>query len=74
MGPCAWGGSIVDSVVGAFLTQNVSDVLSSQAFLNVAAAFGHPDNRGRRGEWAAGWYASHACWCQWCSLVHKLQA
>lgn len=25
-----WGGSVLDSVVGAFLTQNVSDYLSRQ--------------------------------------------
>lgn len=35
----AWGGSIVDSLIGANLTQNVSDVLSSQAFMNLAARF-----------------------------------
>ena len=35
----AWGGSILDSVIGANLTQNVSDVLSSTAFMNLAARF-----------------------------------
>ncbi|GAQ90103.1 putative endonucklease [Klebsormidium nitens] len=30
----AWKGSVVDSVVGAFLTQNVSDTVSRQVVLN----------------------------------------
>ncbi|CAA0818864.1 Transcriptional activator DEMETER [Striga hermonthica] len=34
-----WKGSVVDSVVGVFLTQNVSDHLSSSAFMSVAARF-----------------------------------
>ncbi|CAK9276242.1 unnamed protein product [Sphagnum jensenii] len=34
-----WKGSIVDSVVGAFLTQNVNDVLSSSAFMSMRARF-----------------------------------
>ncbi|XP_010437672.1 PREDICTED: DEMETER-like protein 3 [Camelina sativa] len=34
-----WKGSVVDSVVGVFLTQNVSDYLSSNAFMSVAANF-----------------------------------
>ncbi|OQU78992.1 protein ROS1 isoform X1 [Sorghum bicolor] len=34
-----WKGSVVDSVVGVFLTQNVSDHLSSSAFMGVAAKF-----------------------------------
>ncbi|CAM6099678.1 unnamed protein product [Calypogeia fissa] len=34
-----WKGSVVDSVVGAFLTQNVSDHLSSSAFMCLAARF-----------------------------------
>ena len=34
-----WGGSILDSVIGANLTQNVTDVLSSTAFMNLAARF-----------------------------------
>lgn len=34
-----WKGSVVDSVVGAFLTQNVSDHLSSSAFMCVASRF-----------------------------------
>ena len=33
------GGSILDSVTGANLTQNVTDVLSSTAFMNLAARF-----------------------------------
>uniref|UniRef100_A0ACD5YGM4 Uncharacterized protein n=1 Tax=Avena sativa TaxID=4498 RepID=A0ACD5YGM4_AVESA len=34
-----WKGSVVDSVVGVFLTQNVSDHLSSSAFMSLAAKF-----------------------------------
>ncbi|KAK7324885.1 hypothetical protein VNO77_28791 [Canavalia gladiata] len=34
-----WKGSVLDSVVGAFLTQNVSDHLSSSAFMTLAAKF-----------------------------------
>ncbi|XP_031102989.1 protein ROS1A isoform X2 [Ipomoea triloba] len=34
-----WKGSVVDSVVGVFLTQNVSDHLSSSAFMSMAARF-----------------------------------
>ncbi|XP_061345349.1 transcriptional activator DEMETER-like [Gastrolobium bilobum] len=34
-----WKGSVMDSVVGAFLTQNVSDHLSSSAFMSLAAKF-----------------------------------
>ncbi|TKW39247.1 hypothetical protein SEVIR_1G166500v4 [Setaria viridis] len=34
-----WGGSLIDSVVGTFLTQNVADNLSSHAFMNLAAKF-----------------------------------
>ncbi|XP_020572779.1 protein ROS1-like isoform X2 [Phalaenopsis equestris] len=34
-----WKGSVVDSVVGVFLTQNVSDHLSSSAFMTLAANF-----------------------------------
>ncbi|CAH8274399.1 unnamed protein product [Arabidopsis lyrata] len=34
-----WKGSVVDSVVGVFLTQNVTDYLSSNAFMSVAAKF-----------------------------------
>ena len=37
--PRQWGGSILDSVVGAFLTQNVTDALSSKAFMTLAASF-----------------------------------
>jgi hypothetical protein len=39
--PCSvlWGGSVLDSVVGAFLTQAVSDVQSSTAFMNLAATW-----------------------------------
>ncbi|KAJ6808491.1 transcriptional activator DEMETER-like [Iris pallida] len=34
-----WKGSVVDSVVGVFLTQNVSDHLSSSAFMSLVAKF-----------------------------------
>ncbi|XP_031373883.1 transcriptional activator DEMETER-like isoform X2 [Punica granatum] len=34
-----WKGSVVDSVIGVFLTQNVSDHLSSSAFISLAARF-----------------------------------
>ncbi|XP_010468090.1 PREDICTED: DEMETER-like protein 2 [Camelina sativa] len=34
-----WKGSVVDSVVGVFLTQNVADHLSSSAYMDLAAAF-----------------------------------
>ncbi|KAI3769145.1 hypothetical protein L6452_00245 [Arctium lappa] len=34
-----WKGSVVDSVVGVYLTQNVSDHLSSSAFMSLAARF-----------------------------------
>ncbi|GAB2272227.1 hypothetical protein Dimus_007048 [Dionaea muscipula] len=34
-----WKGSVVDSVIGVFLTQNVSDQLSSSAFMSLAAHF-----------------------------------
>jgi hypothetical protein len=40
-----WGGSVVDSVVGAFLTQNTSDYLSSNAFMCLAARFPSPAGR-----------------------------
>ncbi|GIL67350.1 hypothetical protein Vafri_20748, partial [Volvox africanus] len=40
-----WGGSVVDSVVGTFLTQNAADVLSSAAFMNLVAAFPGPRSR-----------------------------
>ncbi|KAG6549750.1 hypothetical protein Mapa_008730 [Marchantia paleacea] len=34
-----WKGSVIDSIVGAFLTQNVSDHLSSSAFMLLASRF-----------------------------------
>ncbi|KAI4370696.1 hypothetical protein MLD38_019017 [Melastoma candidum] len=34
-----WKGSVVDSVIGVFLTQNVSDHLSSSAFMSLIARF-----------------------------------
>ncbi|GLJ19156.1 hypothetical protein SUGI_0343970 [Cryptomeria japonica] len=39
-----WKGSVVDSVVGAFLTQNVSDHLSSSAFISLASRFPRVEN------------------------------
>ncbi|XP_057425925.1 DNA glycosylase/AP lyase ROS1-like [Lotus japonicus] len=41
-----WKGSVMDSVVGAFLTQNVSDHLSSSAFMTLAAKFPTKINSG----------------------------
>ncbi|ESQ52279.1 hypothetical protein EUTSA_v10016139mg [Eutrema salsugineum] len=38
-----WKGSVVDSVVGVFLTQNVSDHLSSSAFMSLASEFPPPE-------------------------------
>lgn len=38
-----WRSSILDSVVGAYLTQNVTDALSSKAFMNLAASFPAPE-------------------------------
>uniref|UniRef100_A0A1J3J8T8 Protein ROS1 n=1 Tax=Noccaea caerulescens TaxID=107243 RepID=A0A1J3J8T8_NOCCA len=37
-----WKGSVVDSVVGVFLTQNVSDHLSSSAFMSLVAEYPAP--------------------------------
>ncbi|KAL1224355.1 DNA glycosylase/AP lyase ROS1 [Cardamine amara subsp. amara] len=37
-----WKGSVVDSVVGVFLTQNVSDHLSSSAFMSLASEYPVP--------------------------------
>ncbi len=34
-----WRSSVLDSVVGTFLTQNVSDVLSSNAFMSLRSRF-----------------------------------
>ncbi|MCJ1425116.1 hypothetical protein MMC29_003004 [Sticta canariensis] len=34
-----WGGSVLDSVIGTFLTQNAADVLSSQAFMTLVARY-----------------------------------
>ncbi|KAH9601925.1 hypothetical protein KSS87_014754 [Heliosperma pusillum] len=42
-----WKGSVLDSVIGVFLTQNVSDHLSSSAFMSMAARFPlKPDSPG----------------------------
>ncbi|KAL4855186.1 hypothetical protein ACK3TF_004177 [Chlorella vulgaris] len=40
-----WGGSVLDSVVGVFLTQNVSDHLSSRAYMELASRFPPPRRR-----------------------------
>ncbi|KAI4385760.1 hypothetical protein MLD38_003753 [Melastoma candidum] len=40
-----WKGSVVDSVIGVFLTQNVSDHLSSSAFMSLVARFPSRSNR-----------------------------
>eukprot|EP00210_Caulerpa_lentillifera_P002681 g2561.t1 len=37
-----WGGSVIDSIIGVYLTQNVSDTFSSKAFMNIAAKFPSP--------------------------------
>ncbi|XP_012089976.1 transcriptional activator DEMETER isoform X2 [Jatropha curcas] len=42
-----WKGSVVDSVIGVFLTQNVSDHLSSSAFMSLAAKFPLKSTRNR---------------------------
>ncbi|KAL1536531.1 DEMETER-like DNA glycosylase [Salvia divinorum] len=34
-----WKGSVMDSIVGAFLAQNVNDAISSPAFMSLAAKF-----------------------------------
>lgn len=41
-----WAGSVLDAVVGVFLTQNVSDALSSKAWMTLAAAFPLRPRRG----------------------------
>ncbi|KAK1353292.1 hypothetical protein POM88_052427 [Heracleum sosnowskyi] len=43
-----WKGSVMDSVVGAYLTQNVSDHLSSSAFMSLAARFPVRDSKGSK--------------------------
>ncbi|KAJ4841798.1 hypothetical protein Tsubulata_044787 [Turnera subulata] len=42
-----WKGSVVDSVIGVFLTQNVSDHLSSSAFISLASLFPGKSKRNR---------------------------
>ena len=37
-----WSGSVLDSVIGAYLTQNVADHLSSSAFMILASRFPPP--------------------------------
>ena len=51
----AWRGSVLDSVVGVFLTQNVSDFLSSKAYMQLAARWpGGARGAGVRAEWGGG--------------------
>ncbi|KAJ9175390.1 hypothetical protein P3X46_013952 [Hevea brasiliensis] len=45
-----WKGSVVDSVIGVFLTQNVSDHLSSSAFMSLSARFPLKSTRNRISE------------------------
>ena len=40
-----WGGSVLDSVIGTFLTQNAADALSSQAFMTLVARFPAPASK-----------------------------
>ncbi|WOL08612.1 hypothetical protein Cni_G17365 [Canna indica] len=49
-----WKGSVVDSVVGVFLTQNVSDHLSSSAFMALAARFPRKTRCNNSGSGAEG--------------------
>lgn len=49
-----WGGSVLDSVVGAFLTQAVSDVQSSTAFMNLAATWPGPAAAARQQQQEGG--------------------
>ncbi|CAA7060559.1 unnamed protein product [Microthlaspi erraticum] len=39
-----WKGSVIDSVVGVFLTQSVADHSSSSVFMDIAAEFPNPVN------------------------------
>ncbi|KAL1830418.1 hypothetical protein ACET3Z_000069 [Daucus carota] len=41
-----WKGSVLDSIIGAFLTQNVSDHLSSSAYMYLAAKHPLRDSKG----------------------------
>uniref|UniRef100_A0A1J3FB03 Transcriptional activator DEMETER n=1 Tax=Noccaea caerulescens TaxID=107243 RepID=A0A1J3FB03_NOCCA len=45
-----WKGSVVDSVIGVFLTQNVSDHLSSSAFMSLASRFPPKSSSNREDE------------------------
>ncbi|CAA0821825.1 Protein ROS1 [Striga hermonthica] len=36
---CKWKGSVLDSIMGAYLTQNVKDTSSSSAFISLAAKY-----------------------------------
>ncbi|XP_073006839.1 protein ROS1A-like isoform X1 [Typha latifolia] len=57
-----WKGSVVDSVVGVFLTQNVSDHLSSSAFMALAAKFPvKPRGDGKPGAEIMGTHQKEEC-------------
>ena len=47
-----WSGSVTDSVVGVFLTQNVADTLSSRAYMEVASRW--PVRRAGQGDGGSG--------------------
>ena len=49
----------MDSVAGVFLTQNVSDALSSKAFMNLAATFPLPEGDRKEGTESMDWEAVH---------------
>ncbi|GER50108.1 demeter-like 1 [Striga asiatica] len=36
---CKWKGSVLDSIMGAYLTQNVKDTFSSSAFISLASKY-----------------------------------
>ncbi|KAL8101966.1 DEMETER-like protein 2 [Apium graveolens] len=44
-----WKGSVMDSVVGAYLTQNVTDHLSSSAYMTLAARYPARDSKRSNG-------------------------
>ncbi|KAJ0436392.1 putative DNA glycosylase [Helianthus annuus] len=52
-----WKGSVVDSVVGVFLTQSASDSSSSSAFMYLAAKYPNQITTGDHTEHAIDWNA-----------------
>ncbi|KAK1383984.1 hypothetical protein POM88_021719 [Heracleum sosnowskyi] len=42
-----WKGSVLDSIVGAYLTQNVTDIASSSAFMSLAARYPAQNDYGK---------------------------